>query len=102
FLPLLVGARVVLASAEEAADGAVLAELLARSGATVLQATPVTWQMLLGHDASALAPLRGICGGEALAPARAAELAARTRAFWNLYGPTETTVWSTGHRVTGG
>src|SRR5262249_23835745 len=39
-LPLTVGARVALAPAEAAADGARLAEELFRSQATVLQATP--------------------------------------------------------------
>jgi amino acid adenylation domain-containing protein len=102
FLPLVVGARMVLARPEEAAEGAALARLIARSGATVLQATPATWQMLLSGGEAALAPLRGICGGEALAPGLAAELAARTRSFWNLYGPTETTVWSTAQLVDGG
>jgi amino acid adenylation domain-containing protein len=100
FLPLVVGARVVLASAGGAVDGTVLASLVARSGATALQATPATWRMLLDNGASALAPLQGMCGGEALAPGRAAELAARTRSFWNLYGPTETTVWSTVQSIT--
>jgi amino acid adenylation domain-containing protein len=100
FLPLAVGARVVVAGREETAEGASLARLIARSGATVLQATPVTWQLLSQHSGTALlAPLQGMCGGEALPPPAAAELAARTRSFWNLYGPTETTVWSTAQSV---
>ncbi len=103
FLPLAVGARLVVAGREETAEGASLARLVARSGATVLQATPVTWQLLLQHSGGAgaalLASLQGICGGEAIAAATAAELAARMRSFWNLYGPTETTVWSIAQRV---
>ncbi len=98
FLPLAVGARLVLARREEAADGAVLAGLISRCGATVLQATPPTWQMLLSATEGAdgvWRGLHGLCGGEALAPGLAAELVARTRSFWNLYGPTETTVWAT-------
>src|SRR5262249_17644216 len=47
FLPLMVGARVVIAPREAAHDGGRLVELLERSRATVMQATPVTWQMLL-------------------------------------------------------
>src|SRR5262249_52761119 len=45
-LPLLCGARLVVASRDEAADPAALRALLAASGATVMQATPATWRML--------------------------------------------------------
>jgi amino acid adenylation domain-containing protein len=94
FLPLTVGARVTLARRDEAADGAALAHQIASRGATVMQATPATWQMLLSGPAPQSLALRAFCGGEALPPGLAAELAARTRGVWNLYGPTETTVWS--------
>src|SRR5262249_15250397 len=47
YLPLVSGARLVLAGREVAADGAGLAGLLKASGATVMQATPATWRVLL-------------------------------------------------------
>jgi len=47
YLPLSVGARVVLARRETAADGKELAALLQRSQATMMQATPATWKLLL-------------------------------------------------------
>ena len=47
YLPLLVGARIEIASRDVAADGFALAKLLSTSNATVLQATPTTWQQLL-------------------------------------------------------
>ena len=47
YLPLSVGARVVIVSRETAVDGVELAENLVKSGATVMQATPTTWRMLL-------------------------------------------------------
>ncbi len=47
FLPLVVGARVVIASREESLDGHRLIELLAHEGVTVLQATPASWRLLL-------------------------------------------------------
>ena len=46
-LPLIVGAEVIVAGAETVTDGAALAELLTASGATVMQATPSTWRLLL-------------------------------------------------------
>ncbi|MEA2558558.1 MAG: hypothetical protein QOH06_62 [Acidobacteriota bacterium] len=98
-LPLTVGARVVLASREVAADGALLAVEIERSGATVLQATPSTWQMLIESGWSGSPGLTAFCGGEALPRELARSLLDRTSALWNLYGPTETTVWSSAYRV---
>jgi non-ribosomal peptide synthetase component F len=50
FLPLIVGARVVIASKETTADGALLREQLVRDGITMLQATPTGWHLLLAAD----------------------------------------------------
>src|SRR5262249_14694328 len=44
-LPLTRGGRLVLAGAETALDGVRLAELMAATGTTVMQATPATWRM---------------------------------------------------------
>src|SRR6185295_9831351 len=96
---LLAGARLVIATREEAIDGTLLARLLAASGATLLQATPAGWRVLLESGWAGSADLTALCGGEALAPALAAALLPRTRQLWNLYGPTETAIWSTIERV---
>ena len=98
-LPLTVGARVVIASRAVAADGAQLARLLAQSQATVLQATPATWRMLLQSDWPGDSTLKMLCGGEALPADLAEQLLARGGELWNLYGPTETTIWSAASRV---
>ncbi|HSG41114.1 MAG TPA: amino acid adenylation domain-containing protein, partial [Thermoanaerobaculia bacterium] len=102
FLPLVEGARCVIASREEAADPGRLAELLAASGATAMQATPATWRMLLDTGWAGRPGLKILCGGEALAPDLAAALLAGGAELWNLYGPTETTVWSAVARVASG
>jgi acyl-coenzyme A synthetase/AMP-(fatty) acid ligase len=47
YLPLLVGARLVVAPRETTYDGRLLKQLLDGSGATVMQATPATWRVLL-------------------------------------------------------
>lgn len=49
FLPLVTGARVVIASRGTAADPELLMESLRTSNTSVMQATPVTWRMLLDH-----------------------------------------------------
>jgi amino acid adenylation domain-containing protein len=102
WLPLLVGAQVVVASREEAADGYALRGLLDRHNITFLQATPVTWRLLFDSGWSGKPDLQTVCGGEAMPPEVAAQLVPVVGRVWNLYGPTETTIWSTGYRVTDG
>jgi amino acid adenylation domain-containing protein len=99
FLPLVSGGRVVVASREVAMDGVRLAELLEASGATALQATPVTWKLLLQSGWKGSPHLRMLCGGEALPRELARLLLERGAELWNLYGPTETTIWSAAVRV---
>ena len=95
YLPLIVGAKTIIASRDVAIDGKRLATELERSGATVMQATPATWQMLLAAGWSGKQSLKIICGGEALSMQLAANLQEKSDSVWNLYGPTEATVWST-------
>jgi amino acid adenylation domain-containing protein len=99
YLPLLTGARVVIAPAATAADPALLGALLSRSEATVMQATPTTWRMLLDAGWDGGTGLKALCGGEALPVALADRLLGAGVALWNMYGPTETTVWSTCARI---
>ncbi|MGC8806168.1 MAG: amino acid adenylation domain-containing protein [Thiomonas sp.] len=98
-LPLAVGARVVLADHSQARDPDALRALLHTSGATVLQATPSTWRMLLESGWRGSPRLRAFIGGEPLPADLAAQLLPACAEVWNLYGPTETTVWSTCWRV---
>jgi amino acid adenylation domain-containing protein len=95
YLPLTVGAAVVIASREEAADGEALCNLLETSGATVMQATPASWRMLIAAGWRNRRPFKALIGGEALPKDLADELIGRGVELWNMYGPTETTVWST-------
>jgi amino acid adenylation domain-containing protein len=99
FLPLIVGARVEIVSRRTASDGEALAALMARSSATVVQATPTTWRLLLNAGWRNGNGVTILCGGEALSRPLADHLLATGAELWNVYGPTETTVWSTVHRV---
>ncbi|HKV08339.1 MAG TPA: amino acid adenylation domain-containing protein, partial [Thermoanaerobaculia bacterium] len=101
FLPLTTGGCVELASREEAGDGRRLAARLRASGASVMQATPATWRMLLDSRWAGDRRLRALSGGEPLPERLAADLRERTAEVWNLYGPTETTVWSSAERLSG-
>ena len=99
FLPLVSGARVILATREAAWNGAALADLIQQSGATIMQATPVTWRLLLDAGWTPSPDFKILCGGEALPLELAKRLLATGGKLWNLYGPTETTIWSTVHRM---
>jgi len=99
FLPLMVGASVVVASREVVSDGVQLSALLANSQATVMQGTPATWRMLLGVGWQGNKQLKILCGGEALPSQLANQLLQQCHSLWNLYGPTETTIWSTVQQV---
>ncbi|MDP7041521.1 MAG: amino acid adenylation domain-containing protein, partial [Gammaproteobacteria bacterium] len=99
FLPLLNGARLIIASREVAGDGQRLAELIETSGITIMQATPATWQLLLAADWPGKPGLKLLCGGEALPRELAHRLLATGAELWNMYGPTETTIWSSLSRV---
>jgi amino acid adenylation domain-containing protein len=99
FLPLTVGAKVVIASEQETRDGQLLLSLLSRAGARVLQATPATWELLIEAGWRGDPQLRMLCGGEALPRHLADRLLDRSPELWNMYGPTETTIWSSARRI---
>jgi amino acid adenylation domain-containing protein len=94
-LPLTVGAEVLLVPRETAMDGNLLSELLISSGATMMQATPGMWRILLDTAWQGPPNFKALVGGESLPPDLAREMLKRTGALWNMYGPTETTIWST-------
>ncbi|MEH2114380.1 amino acid adenylation domain-containing protein [Nostoc sp.] len=93
FLPITVGACLVIARRDVTLDGRELFDLLVKSKATIMQATPATWRLLLDSNFQ-FSDLKILCGGEALPWDLVNELLARSASLWNLYGPTETTIWS--------
>jgi amino acid adenylation domain-containing protein len=100
YLPLSVGATLVLASAEQAGDGRELIRLIEDHEIDLMQATPSTWRMLIESGWSGRSRLRVVSGGEALPVRLAQGLLDRVGELWNFYGPTEATVWSTCARIT--
>lgn len=95
YLPLIIGAKLVIATQAEAYDSGLLADKLASARATVMQATPATWRMLLESGWQGSKQLCVLCGGEAITEKLAASLLQANASVWNMYGPTETTIWST-------
>ena len=99
YLPLIMGAKVVLVGRDVATNGVKLLEKLTQSGATIMQATPATWRLLLASEWKNTPRLKILCGGEAMPRELANQLLDKSTSLWNVYGPTETTVWSTAHQV---
>jgi amino acid adenylation domain-containing protein len=99
FLPLTTGAHLELVSRETATDGVQLMAALETCGATVMQATPITWRMLIDAGWQGNPQLKILCGGEALPMDLAKQILERCGSLWNMYGPTETTIWSTLRQV---
>lgn len=100
YLPLLVGAHVVIASRETAVDSSKLIDEIHARKITALQATPTTWRMLIeaGWDGESTLK-RGFCGGEGFPHDLAQSMLTRGLDVWNLYGPTETTIWSSAYQI---
>ena len=102
FLPLVQGATLNVADRETAADGKRLIRALGESKATVMQATPATFRLLLEAGWEGDRSLKILCGGEAFPRDLAEQLLPMCGELWNMYGPTETTIWSTTYPVVSG
>jgi amino acid adenylation domain-containing protein len=100
FLPLLTGAEVIIADSDSSKDGRALLDIIRKEKATMMQATPYTWRIMLEAGWDKTTPIKVICGGEALPIELANRLLGCTSSLWNVYGPTETTVWSTVKEIT--
>ena len=99
YLPLMVGARVVMASSEALHTPRALARLIRHSGVTHVQATPSLWRVLLSSSETRLNGVHALVGGETLSAELAARLKSMAAHVTQFYGPTETTVWSTAFEI---
>jgi amino acid adenylation domain-containing protein len=104
YLPILVGATLVLADSETTKDGRLLLQAVSEPTRTgqaisIIQATPVTYKMMLASGWEERLPLKILCCGEPMSKDLAQKLIARCDTLWNMYGPTETTIYSTGKQI---
>ncbi|HXA85934.1 MAG TPA: condensation domain-containing protein, partial [Candidatus Dormibacteraeota bacterium] len=76
FAPIQAGSRLVIATDEQAQDPALLIPLLESSGATIYQATPVRYRMLLDAGWKGMPNLQLLCGGEKMSRELADQLLA--------------------------
>ncbi|TAJ38189.1 MAG: amino acid adenylation domain-containing protein [Reyranella sp.] len=96
YAPLIVGGRLVLAESDVVRTGFELEALARKAGATLMQATPTLWRMLLEAGFSSRPGLKMITAGEAISRDVVDRLLSGGGRLWNLYGPTEATIYSSG------
>ncbi|MCA0245059.1 MAG: amino acid adenylation domain-containing protein [Proteobacteria bacterium] len=96
YAPLVTGGRVVMSETDEVKTGVELVALAKKAGATLMQATPTLWRMLLEAGFASWPGLRMITAGEAISRDTVDRLLAGGGRLWNLYGPTEATVYASG------
>lgn len=101
-LPLWVGCCVVLAPNRCQIDPYYLKKIINEYNVTIMQATPVTWKMLVDSNWDNPNDIKIICGGEALDEKLANNLLSIATNVWNVYGPTETTIWSSYYKLKSG
>ena len=90
FLPLVCGAQVVLARSDSGRNGEQLLRLMQIHQVTIMQATPVTWRLLIesnGDVVTAFRSLKILCGGEALDVSLGNRLLELGAEVWNLPTP---------------
>jgi amino acid adenylation domain-containing protein len=95
YMPLLKGAKVILASRASAMDGYLLRAMISAHQPSYMQATPATWQLLLDSGWQNHERVVIMSGGEAIKTGLKDALTKLSdQKVWNLFGPTETTIWS--------
>lgn len=99
-LPLVNGACVDIVQSKSVMNGDELIDRINNQAISIMQATPITWKLLLESGWQGSNKLKALVGGEALSKELANNLVHKVKEFWNMYGPTETTVWSTIHEIT--
>jgi non-ribosomal peptide synthetase component F/thioesterase domain-containing protein len=94
FLPLLTGARLVIAQDKDLATGRSLLQLLQRTGATMMFGATHTWSALLEANWIGYPALKMLCSATELNPRLVERLSAIGGELWSLFGQPETGIWS--------
>ncbi|BCA95591.1 hypothetical protein TUM19329_19520 [Legionella antarctica] len=93
-MPLLCGATILLTEQGTVADGVKIKYYLKNNIINVIQATPLTWEILLKQGWKNEGHIKILVGGEKFRTQLADHLDYMQGNVWNMYGPTETTMWS--------
>lgn len=93
-MPLILGASIVLTEHGAVADGKKIKHYLKKFDVSFMQATPLTWEILLKNGWKNNGTTRLLVGGEKFKTSLALKLQYEKGNIWNVYGPTETSMWS--------
>jgi len=93
-MPLTLGASIVLTEHGVVADGKRIKQYLKNFEISFMQATPLTWEILLKNGWTNNGLTRLLVGGEKFKTSLALKLHYEKGNVWNVYGPTETSMWS--------
>lgn len=99
YLPLITGGCAILATDDVVIDGYRLKEIIHEQKISILQTTPIVWQMLIAAGWKGGDIRCGIGGGERMPSKLCNQLLANNMTLYHMYGPTEGTVWTTFYRV---
>jgi amino acid adenylation domain-containing protein/non-ribosomal peptide synthase protein (TIGR01720 family) len=99
YLPLIVGAKIILANEVERSSPFEIMLLIKKFSVSVIQATPSLWGVLVNQDWDKIRNIKLISTAEALNFHLAQKLKQISGEVWNFYGPTEATVWATAQRI---
>jgi non-ribosomal peptide synthetase component F/thioesterase domain-containing protein len=94
FLPLLTGARLVLANARDLATGRALLNVLQRTSATIMYGNASVWRTLLEAGWVGYPSLKMLCGVSELTGSLQDQLAGMSGELWALYGHSAATLCS--------
>jgi non-ribosomal peptide synthetase component F/thioesterase domain-containing protein len=94
FLPLITGARLVVALQKELSAGRALLHLLQRSGATVMYGAPQDWTALLEANWIGYPALKMLCSANDANPRLIERLSTIGGELWSLFGQPEAGIWS--------
>ena len=93
FLPLTVGATLVITSSTCQKNPFRILQTIKQYKVNIMQATPTTYEMILATEWCGDKSMTFLVGGEACRPS-VVQLLYNCKRLLNVYGPTETTIWS--------
>ena len=95
FLPISVGGKLCISSKRCLIDMDLLKRTIIDEDINFMQATPITWKMLINSKWENESKITIACGAEKIDNELCKSLLDVSQGYiYNLYGPTETTVWA--------
>lgn len=98
-MPLLCGASILLTEQGTVADGVKIKRYLEKNRVTFMQATPLSWKVLIKQGWKNDNSMKILVGGEKFKTELAESLDYTKGNVWNMYGPTETSMWSMAYNL---